>query len=158
LANYMDSAERAEENRSSAWVLLLVGGIGLIIIILNLCNVIQLPIYGFTKYMFSGLMGALCIIFLIAGFVSIKKSKTYTNAATVEKDNKSKIIEWCKDNEVAAKINMAIENEFPNLPEEEIYFKRYEGLKFFVFKNFDSMSVPFLEHVIDEIYDSLFED
>ena len=158
MANYVDSAERAEENRSSAWVLLLVGGVGLIVIILNLCNVIQLPFTGFTKYMFSGLMGALCIIFIVSGFISINKTRTYTSAAGVEKDNKKKIIEWCKENEVAAKINMAIENEFPNLPEEEIYFKRYEGLKFFVFKNFESMSLPFLEHVIDEIYDSLFED
>lgn len=158
MANYVDSAERAEENRSSAWVLLLVGGIGLIIIVLNLCNIIHLPFSGFTKYMFSGLMGALCMIFIVSGFISIKKTKTYTNAAGIEKDNKKKIIEWCKENEVVAKINMAIENEFPNLPEEEVYFKRYEGLKFFVFKNFESMSVPFLEHVIDEIYDSLFED
>ena len=158
MANYVDSAERAEENRSSAWVLLLVGGVGLVIIILNLCNVIQLPFTGFTKYMFSGLMGALCIIFVVSGFISIKKTKTYTNAASVEKDNKKKIIEWCKENEVADKINMAIENEFPNLPEEEVYFKRYEGLKFFIYKNFNSMSVPFLEHVIDEIYDTLFED
>ena len=53
---------------------------------------------------------------------------------------------------------MAIENQFPDLPEEEVYFKRYEGLKFFVVKNFESMSLPFLEHVIDEIYDSLFEE
>lgn len=158
MANYVDSAERAEENRSSAWTLLLVGGIGLIIIVLNLLNVIHLPFSGFTKYMFSGIMGALCVIFVIAGIISIKKTKTYSTAATMEKDNKTKIIEWCKENEIASKINMAMENEFPDLPEEEVYFKRYEGLKFFVFKNFSSMSVPFLEHVIDEIYDSLFED
>lgn len=158
MSNYVDSSERAEENRSSAWTLLLVGGIGLIIIVLNLLNIIHLPFSGFNKYMVSGMLGALCIIFVVSGIISIKKTKTYSSAATVEKDNKAKIIDWCKENEIAEKINMAIENEFPDLPEEEVYFKRYEGLKFFVFKNFESMSVPFLEHVIDEIYDSLFED
>ncbi len=158
MANYVDSAERAEENRSSAWTLLLVGGIGLIVIVLNLLNIIHLPFTGFTKYMVSGLLGALCIIFVVSGIISIKKTKTYSSAATVEKDNKEKIIAWCKENEIATKINMAIENEFPDLPEEEVYFKRYEGLKFFVYKNFESMSVPFLEHVIDDIYDSLFEE
>ena len=158
MSNFVDSAERAEENRSSAWTLTLVGGIGLIVLVLNLLNVIHLPIYGFSKYMVSGLMGALFIIFIIAGIISIKKTKTYSNAASVEKDNKAKIIEWCKENEIASKIDMAIENQFPDLPEEEVYFKRYEGLKFFVVKNFESMSLPFLEHVIDEIYDSLFEE
>ena len=38
MSNFVDSAERAEENRSSAWTLTLVGGIGLIVIILNLLN------------------------------------------------------------------------------------------------------------------------
>ncbi len=158
MANFIDSAERAEENRSSAWTLLLVGGIGLVVIILNLLNVIHLPFTGFSKYMVSGLLGALFIIFVVSGIISIKKTKTYSSAASVEKDNKEKIIAWCKENEIAAKINMAIENEFPDLPEEEVYFKRYEGLKFFVVKNFESMSLPFLEFVIDDIYDSLFED
>lgn len=158
MSNFMDSAERAEENRSSAWTLTLVGGIGLIVIILNLLNVIHLPFSGFNKYMVSGLMGALFIIFIIAGIISVKKTKTYSKAANVEKDNKSKIIEWCKENDIANQIDMAIENQFPDLPVEELYFRRYEGLKFYVFKNFESMSLPFLEHVIDEIYDSLFED
>ena len=54
------------------------------------------------------------------------------------------------------KIELSIRQEFPDLPEEEIYFKRYDGLKYFVFKQFESMSLPFLDHVIDEIYDSLF--
>lgn len=158
MSNFVDSAERAEENRSSAWTLTLVGGIGLIVIILNLLNVIHLPFSGFNKYMVSGLMGALFIIFIIAGIISVKKTKTYSKAANVEKDNKSKIIEWCKENDIANQIDMAIENQFPDLPVEELYFRRYEGLKFYVFKNFESMSLPFLEHVIDEIYDSLFED
>ena len=93
MSNFVDSAERAEENRSSAWTLTLVGGIGLIVIILNLLNVIHLPFSGFNKYMVSGLMGALFIIFIIAGIISVKKTKTYSKAANVEKDNKAKIID-----------------------------------------------------------------
>lgn len=158
MARYMDSAERAEENRSSAWTLLIVGSIGLIAIILCLVDVIHLPMGTFNKYMFCGVLGALCIIFLVAGIISVKKTKAYTNAAGVEEEQEKQIIEWCKENEIAQKIDMAITNEFPDLPEEEVYFKRYEGLKYFIFKQFNSISVPFLDHVIDEIYDSLFEE
>lgn len=158
MARYMDSAERAEENRSSAWILLILGGVGLIVIILGFFNIIPFPVTGFSKYMFCGVMGALCLIFVIAGIVSVQKTKTYTTAATIEKSQQEKIIEWCKENEIAKKIDFAISQEFPDLPEEEVYFKRYEGLKFFVFKEFNSMSVPFLDHVIDEIFDTLFEE
>lgn len=158
MSRYMDSAERAEENRSSAWILLILGGVGLIVILLAFFNVIPFPVTGFSKYMFCGVMGALCLIFVIAGIVSVKKTKTYTNAASIEKSQQEEIIEWCKENQIAEKINFAISQEFPDLPEEEVYFKRYEGLKYFVFKQFESMSVPFLDHVTDEIYDSLFEE
>lgn len=158
MAGYIDSEERAQENRSSAWTLLIVGGVGLVAIVLVLLNVIQLPLSGFNKYMVCGVLGILCVIFVISGFISIKKSKTYTESASMEKDNEKQIIDWCKENEIAKKIDEMIANQFPNLPEEEVYFRRYEGLKYYVFKNFQSMSLPFLEHVVDEIYDSLFEE
>ena len=73
MSNYVDSAERAEENRSSAWTLLLVGGIGLIIIVLNLLNIIHLPFSGFNKYMVNGMLGALCIIFVVSGIINTLK-------------------------------------------------------------------------------------
>ena len=108
--------------------------------------------------MVCGVLGILCVIFVVSGFISIKKSKAYTESASMEKDNEKQIIAWCKENEIAKKIDETIANQFPDLPEEEIYFRRYEGLRYYVFKNFQSMSLPFLEHVVDEIYDSLFEE
>lgn len=158
MAGYIDSEERAQENRSSAWTLLIVGGVGLVAIVLILLNVIQLPLSGFNKYMVCGVLGVLCVIFVASGFVSIKKSKTYTESASTEKANEKQIITWCKENEIAKKIDETIASQFPDLPEEEVYFRRYEGLRYYVFKNFQSMSLPFLEHVVDEIYDSLFEE
>jgi hypothetical protein len=77
---------------------------------------------------------------------------------STEKANEKQIIAWCKENEIAKKIDETIASQFPDLPEEEVYFRRYEGLRYYVFKNFQSMSPPFLEHVVDEIYDSLFEE
>ena len=81
MAKYMDSAERAEENRSSAWTLFIVGGVGLVILVLGFFGIIPFPISGFSKYMFYGVMAVLFIIFLVAGIISMKKSKVYTEAA-----------------------------------------------------------------------------
>ena len=115
MAGYIDSEERAQENRSSAWTLLLVGGIGIIAIILILTNVISLSLSGFNKFMVCGVLGALCLVFLFSGIVSVKKSKTYTNAASVEKDNEKQIRDWCKENNISQKIDELIEQKFPNL-------------------------------------------
>ena len=47
---YMNSADRAEDNRSSAWTLLIVGGAGLLVIILGLLGIIPLPMTGFCPF------------------------------------------------------------------------------------------------------------
>lgn len=158
MAKYMDSAERAEDNRSSAWTLLLVGGIGLVVLVLGFFGIIPLPISGFSKYMFCGVLIVLCIIFIIAGFISLKKSKVYSEAAVTEKNNKQQIIDWCMENEIADKINNSLMNEVPDMSEEEKYFKRADRLKQVVFSQFQSMSIEFLNDVVDDIYDSLFEE
>ncbi|MBQ9140553.1 MAG: hypothetical protein IJX63_02010 [Lachnospiraceae bacterium] len=157
MARYMDSAERAEDNRSSAWTLLLVGGIGVIVLILGFFGIIPFPVSGFSKYMFFGVLMVLCLIFIVSGFISLKKSKVYSAAAETEKDNKQLIIDWCIENEVVQKINDSLMNEGEMSVEEE-YFKRSERLKHVVFSQFQSMSIEFLSDVVDDIYDSLFEE
>ncbi len=157
MARYMDSAERAEDNRSSAWTLLLVGGIGVIVLILGFFGIIPFPVRGFSKYMFFGVLMVLCLIFIVSGFISLKKSKVYSAAAETEKDNKQMIIDWCIENEVVQKINDSLINE-GELSVEEEYFKRSERLKHVVFSQFQSMSIEFLSDVVDDIYDSLFEE
>ena len=157
MARYMDSAERAEDNRSSAWTLLLVGGIGVIVLILGFFGIIPFPVSGFSKYMFFGVLMVLCLIFIVSGVISLKKSKVYSAAAETEKDNKQMIIDWCIENEVVQKINDSLLNEGEMSVEEE-YFKRSERLKHVVFSQFQSMSIEFLSDVVDDIYDSLFEE
>mgnify|MGYP003296256384 CR=1 FL=1 len=158
MAKYMDSAERAEENRTSAWTLLIVGSVGLVILVLGFFGIIPLPISGFSKYMFTGVMSVLFIVFIISGFVSMKKSKVYAEAASTEKDQKQQIIDWCVENHVAERINESLAVESIELSEEELYFKRAERLKHAVFAQFQSLGIEFLSDVADDIYDSLFED
>lgn len=157
MARYMDSAERAEDNRSSAWTLLLVGSIGVVVLILGCFGIIPFPISGFSRYMFFGVMMVLCVIFIISGVISLKKSKVYSAAAETEKDNKQMIVDWCIENEVAQKIDDSLLNE-GEMSVEEQYFKRSERLKHVVFSQFQSMSIEFLSDVVDDIYDSLFEE
>ncbi len=158
MAKYMDSAERAEDNRSSAWTLLVVGFIGLIVLVLGLLGVIPLPIRGFRKYMFCGVMSVLFVVFIIAGFISMKKSKMYSAEASVEKDKKQQIINWCVENQIAQRIDESLTNETLDASSEEIYFKRAERLRYLVCNEFQSMSIDFLNDVVDDIYDTLFED
>ena len=56
---YMNNEERAEENRTAAYTLLLVGGVGLVLIVLFFFDVINLHMALTSTYMITGVMGAL---------------------------------------------------------------------------------------------------
>lgn len=157
MANYMDSAARAEDNRSSAWTLLIVGGIGLIVLILGFLDIIPLPIDGSTKFIFYGVLGTLFVVFFVSGIISFRKVKVYSEAATTEKSNKEQIIDWLQENDFPEKINEAAAREGEDST-EEMYFKRFDMLKMVVFKQFQDMGLQFLDSIMDEIYDSLFEE
>lgn len=158
MAGYKDSEARAEDNLSSAWTLILVGGIGLIVLALGFFGIIPIPISGGGKYLFYGVLAVLCGVFVFAGIISFKKVKVYTAEASTEKSQKQQIIDWCNENQIADKINDAIAVEIADMPEEEAYFRRAEMLKHVIFAQFQNMGITFLSNVADEIYDSLFED
>ncbi len=80
---YMNSADRAEDNRSSAWTLLIVGGLGLAVIVLGALGVLPIPMRGFSKGLSMFVLGGLCVLFIIMGIVSFKKSKVYVPCSSV---------------------------------------------------------------------------
>ena len=147
---YMNSAARAEDNRSSGWTLLIVGGVGLLIIILGALGIIPLPMSGFGKKLTLLVMGGLCVLFVIMGIVSFKKSKTYATQAAAEGDRESKVINWFEENFPAEKIDELLAEQNEGLPEEELYFNRYAAIKQILFKNFPDIGMEFLEKMFEE--------
>ena len=62
---YRNSAEQAEDNKSSAWTLLSVGIVGIIVLVLIMLEIIPVYLYGISKYMTYGVMFALFILFIV---------------------------------------------------------------------------------------------
>ncbi len=155
---YMNSADRAEENRSSAWTLLIVGGGGLLVILLGALGIIPIPMYGFGRLMSFIVLGGLCIIFVIMGIVSFKKSKVYSEQAAKEGDRESKVFTWFEENFPAEKIDELLGEQLFDTSEEEKYFKRYAVVRQLLFQNFSDISVEFMDHMADEVYEKLFGD
>ena len=71
----MNSGAKAEENRSSAWVLLVVGILGMLVMILGITGVLPLNIGN--PYMFYGVMSAVFILFIVMGVVSKRNEKLF---------------------------------------------------------------------------------
>lgn len=155
---YQNSAAKAEDNRSSAYTLLVVGGIGFVVVLLIFLGI--LPIYqnaGTTKYLVCGVMGAMFILFIVFGIVSMRSSKVLFSQAKTENSLIAEMTKWCQENLSAAKVDEGL-FEGEELAEEQKYFKRTECMRKLISDKFLNLDEAFLDHFIDEYYQTLFEE
>lgn len=155
---YQNSAARAEDNRSSAYTLLAVGGIGFVVVILIFLGV--LPIYQnavTTKYLVCGVMGAMFILFIVFGFVSMRSSKVLFSKAKTENSLMAEMTKWCQENLSADKVDEGL-FEGEDVAEEQKYFKRAERMKKLISDKFLNLDEAFLDHFVDEYYQTLYEE
>lgn len=153
---YQNKSERAAENRSSAWTLLIVGSVGLIFLILVLAGVLPLQFRGINRYLVGGIMGVLFVIFIVMGFVSLKNSKQYAKEADSENSLKNTMEKWCRENLDGTKVDATL--QLDTAPEEEWYFRRVALLKAVLNRQFVNLDQEFLDHFVDDMYDTIFPE
>lgn len=151
---YQDSSQRADENRSSAWVLLFVGILGVIVVILGIAGI--LPLSLGNPYLFYGVMGAIFVLFVVAGVVSMKNAKIFAGKAESENSLRSTMLEWCRQNfdgqEIDSEIGIGDDSE------EVRYFNRTAYLREKLNHQFVNLDQDFLDQFIDDqVYGMVFE-
>ena len=162
MPRYQSSAAKAADNRSSAYTLLAVGGIGFVVVVLIFLNVI--PLYqnaGITKYLVCGVMGAMFILFIVFGFVSMRDSKLLLVKAKSENSLFSEITRWCEENLDGAAIDEAIldaEETMEDMTDEEKYFRRTERMRVMIEDKFMNLDEAFVDDFVDGYYQGLYED
>lgn len=153
---YRNSAAKADDNRISAYTLFFVGILGFICVVLVFTGMIPLfPSTGTTRYFVCGVMGALFILFIVFGVVSMRDSKILLIQAQSENSLLSELTKWCEENISAEYIDSGLFEE--EMSEEQKYFKRTDKMKEIVNDKFMNLDQGLLEHFVDEYYQELFE-
>ena len=153
---YMNSGAKAEENRSSAWVLLVVGILGILVMALGITGVLPLNIGN--PYMFYGVMSAVFILFIVMGVVSMRNAKLFEKKAESENSLVDTLLKWSGENLTAEEIDTQIENA-ADTPEEALYYKRFEVIRSQMNHQFMNLDQQMLENLIDtKIYEQIFPD
>jgi uncharacterized Zn finger protein (UPF0148 family) len=174
---YQDSATKADENRSSAISLLGVGIAGFVFTLLLFFN--RIPIFhfdGLNRYFVCGIMGAMFVLFIVMGFVSMRSVKTLREKADKEHSLEKELRKWCDENLSMERIEAGLREDeqaaaaTAAVPEaadkdtdgqegdESIYFKRVAKIKQLISAQFMNLDALFLDHFSDEIYDSIYKD
>ena len=92
---YMNNAEKAEDSRTSAYALLGVGSLGFVIVVLFFLDIVEMNMSLTGKYMITGVMGVLFVLFIVMGIVSLKNSRVLTKKAYKENNLTIEIKKWC---------------------------------------------------------------
>lgn len=151
---YMDKSDKANEEKSSAFALFFVGGIGIVLLVLLYLDILPINLSSGNRLMMTIVLGVMFVIFIIMGFMALKNSKNYGAAAKTEGSLKDDMMKWLKEN-VDPKV-MDQRLEIASSPEEEWYFKRTALLKMILNHQYMNLDQQFLDHFVDDIYDELF--
>lgn len=153
---YINNEEKAEENRTSAYTLLIVGGIGIGLVILFFLGIIDIKVSLINKYMITGVMGVLFVLFLIMGIISMKNFKVLKKKATSENNLTKEVQSWCIENLKGDAIDEIL--GLDSQPEELKYFQRFDYIKKAIKKQFLNLDEGYLDRLIEETYSDIFEE
>lgn len=150
---YVESSKKAQDFKSGGLSLLFVGGLGLILVLLVLFDIIPLHMNLFSKYLIIGVMGTMFILFIVMGFLSVKSYKKFEIKASEEDNLTKNLTAWCMENLKQEIIDTDIEEA----SEELLYFQRTEKMKDMISNKFMNLDASFLDSFIDDIYPEIFE-
>lgn len=153
---YINNEERAEENRTSAYTFLAVGGIGLIAVILFFLGIIDIKVSLTNKYMITGVMGVLFLLFIVMGIISMKNFKMFKRRARKENNLTTEIKKWCMENFRKEEIDSLL--EVSDQIEEVKYFQRFDHMKNAVKNQFVNLDEGYLDRLVEEVYPEVFEE
>lgn len=152
---YEDTAKIAEEYKSGADSLLIVGVIGIIALILLHLGVIPLVLPPFTKWMITGVMGFLFVVFVFMGMASRKSYANLKVQASSDHNTKEDVINYLKENVKPEEFDADLVADDPGM--EILYFRRMEKLKAMVNAYSEGIDASFMEYILEEVYPDIFE-
>ena len=152
-STYVDPMESAENYRSGAVVLFLVGIIGVVALILMDLNIIPINFFGSSNYLVNIVMGALFAIFIAMGVNSMINYNKLKNKASTDDELRQRIYSWI-DNELDKSILDENVSEEDN--EEIKYFNRTQVLSDELSRRFDDLSDDFRDYIIEDLYDRIY--
>lgn len=148
---YENKSDKAENFKTSAYTLILVGAVGAVVLVLSALKVFPFQFSILAYAVMSILFG----LFLIMGILSFGSYKKIAREAVSENNLTREIKEWCTENLNADRVDEGLFTD--EISEEMKYFKRAERMKKIISETYINLEDGFLDALVEEIYASIFE-
>lgn len=150
---YKNRADKAEEFKSSGYVLLVVGVLGILCMVLIDLGI--LPIRLNNLLLMNIMMNILFVVFIAFGIYSLRGAKKYSEEADEEKNLTKEIRKWAAEHLKAEEIDEHA--DCTQEADEIAYFKRYEYIRNAVSEKFINLEENYLDYLAEHIYQELYE-
>ncbi len=147
---YVKKEERYNDFKSTFYIFLVFGVLGLIFTILNMTEVITL----LNSWMQFILLGVVSIAFIVVAIISYNKSKVLFDEIDTEKEITSTIKKWLTEN-ITEETLAQFDNDTD--PKELIFLKKIEYIKKSLLDRYTFDNDAYVDELIEEFYDENFE-
>lgn len=152
---YQEADKKAEEYKSGADTLIIVGVLGIVVLVLLNMGIIPIALTGFSKILITSVMGALFLLFVVLGVSSRNSYKKLKAQAGEEKDLKAELKSYLEENIRPDAFDADLKEDEPTM--EILYFRRNEKMKEMIKNAYPSLDAAFIEYIIEETYPEIFE-
>jgi len=154
---FVKSSERAENYKSSAAALLIVGIGGLAFLILSYTGIIKINLAANINTLFYVAMGIMFLIFIVIGVKSLGAAKAIAAGSKDEEELTDKIYNFINSNYSATLIDEKVISAEVALTEEEKFFPRSNYIKSAIVDNFGELDDAYLTELTETAYANIFE-
>ena len=155
---YRSSAQRAEEFKSSAWTLLIVGVAGLAAMILIMLGIIPIHFAANVRYLSYGVMSALFAAFIVTGVRSFDSAKKYAKAAGEEEALTQEIHTWFMKSFSREDLDCdGIADDEEERSEALLYYSRIEKIRQNIQSKYMELDESYLNKIADDFFHEIYE-
>ena len=155
---YVNKAQKYEDLKSSATAFYLVGGVLTAACILLWTGIVNLPMYGFGKYLTQGVLTVMGVWMLIVAVKTTQSLKDFKGELNEDQKEAKEIVEWFAKTFSPAKIDQAIIHDFGELEPEDLSLKRFYIIHDLLITHKDLPNEDFVDMLCEEIYNKIYED
>lgn len=153
---YVNKEQRYEDMNSSAFAFFLIGGALAAATILILAGVIRLPMAGFSKYVFYGLLIFMTVGSFLIALSSKKSARVLKTEAADEEKETEEILQWFVKTYSGSDLDDQIRMEEETLSDEELSLKRFELIQDYLITGRDLPDQSYVDALCEMIYSRLY--
>lgn len=145
---YITPEKRYEDHKSTGYIFLILGFLGIMVTILCWLGILKLPL----SYFQLAILLAMFISFTGFGIWSFKKAGEVASTMTSENDKVATMRHWIAKNRDSFCVS-----DLAGLSGSEAYFQREQDIHDAIINQFPEIEESLLELFVEETYQALFE-